>query len=402
MARGGAGGVPDQVARRPQRQTVPVPARGKIAENVLPVLVRKAFQHPQHRVAPQAAEGAYPNRYAAVSQTFGQNDTLRRDHLLTVQAGGRGVQQQIHRKGGAVLLLRAQKHPVVVQVRGAPHPPGAQITAACHPLVWLLMHQNTVADLLGKAQYNTSMQLLIFCVVGAVAFGLQFGLLRQLPRFRGGRLRRAGHTGAEPQMTAQMHSGAQLLLGLVQLFRRVEAAPEAAFNVGAVLRGALLQGNVCPALVHRQPAAGGIHRTGMLHRHPVGLDHLGGHGFGGKFCPKALQPQMQRGLLAYLAVKQGKLCKQRQQVAFELCWFRYGLRFQRGGKAALVRGHDRGGASQHPAPAGSLHGVHQLVLRHPLLPRKLVLDGKKVVRVGKPQRFQHRAAGQLQPVGCVF
>ena len=150
------------------------------------------------------------------------------------------------------------------------------------------MHQNAVADLLGKAQYNTSMQLLIFCIVGAVALGLQFCLLCQLPRLRGGCLRRAGHSGAEPQMTAQMHSGAQLLLGLVQLFRRVEAAPEAAFNVGAVLRGALLQGNVCPALVHRQPAAGGIHRTGMLHRHPVGLDHLGGHGFGSQLCPKAL------------------------------------------------------------------------------------------------------------------
>ena len=199
-----------------------------------------------------------------------------------------------------------------------------------------------------------------------------------------------------------MHPSAQLLLSLAQLLRRVEAAPEAAFNIGAILRGALLQGDVCPALVHRQPAACGIHRTGMLHRHPVGLDHLGGHGFGGKLCPKALQPQMQRGLLAHLAVKQGEFCKQRQQVVFELCWFRYGLRLQRGGKAALVRGHDRGGASQHLAPACSLHGVHQLVFRHPLLPRKLVLDGKKVVRVGKPQRLQHRAAGQLQPVCGVF
>ena len=264
------------------------------------------------------------------------------------------------------------------------------------------MHQNTVTDLLGKAQHHAAVQLLIFCIVGAVAFGLQFGLLRQLPRFRGGCLRRAGYTGAEPQMTAQMHPGTQFLLGLTQLLRRVEATPEAAFNVGAVLRGALLQGDVCPALVHRQPAACGIHRTGMLHRHPVGLDHLGGHGFGGKLCPKALQPQMQRGLLAHLAVKQGKLCKQRQQVVFELCWFRYGLRFQRGSKAALVRGHDRGSASQNFAPARSLHGVHQLVFRHPLLPRKLVLDGKKVVCVGKPQRLQHRAAGQLQPVGGVF
>ena len=264
------------------------------------------------------------------------------------------------------------------------------------------MHQNAVADLLGKAQHNAAVQLLIFGVVGAVAFGLQFCLLCQLPRLRGGRLRRAGYTGAEPQMTAQMHPGAQLLLGFAQLFRRVEAAPEAAFDVGAVLRGALLQGDVCPALVHCQPAACGIHRTGMLHRHPVGLDHLGGHGFGGKLCPKALQPKVQGGLLVYLAVKQGKFCKQRQQAVFELRRLRRGLRCQRSGKAALVGSHDRGGASQHLAPACSLHGVHQLVFRHPLLPRKLVLDGKKVVRVGKPQRFQHRSAGQFQPVGGVF
>ena len=236
---------------------------------------------------------------------------------------------------------------------------------------------------LGTVIAKKALDIVIFCIVGAVAFGLQFGLLCQLPRFRGGCLRRAGYTGAEPQVTAQMHSGAQLLLGLAQLLRRVEAAPEAAFNVGAVLRGALLQGNVCPALVHRQPAACGIYRTGMFHRHPVGFDHLGGHGFGGKLCPKALQPQMQRGLLAYLAVKQGELCKQRQQFVFEQRRFRYGLRLQRSGKAAFVRGHDRGGASQHLAPARSLHGVHQLVFRHPLLPRKLVLNGKKVVCVGK-------------------
>ena len=76
------------------------------------------------------------------------------------------------------------------------------------------MHQNTGADLFGKAQHHAAVQLLIFCIVGAVAFGLQFCLLCQLPRFRGGRLRRAGYTGAEPQMTAQMHSGAQLLLSL--------------------------------------------------------------------------------------------------------------------------------------------------------------------------------------------
>ena len=85
-----------------------------------------------------------------------------------------------------------------------------------------------------------------------------------------------------------MRPGAERLLGLAQALGRVEGTTKAAFNVGAILRGALLQGNVCPALVHRQPAACGIHRAGMLHRHPVGLDHLGGHGFGSQLCPKAL------------------------------------------------------------------------------------------------------------------
>ena len=172
MARGGAGGIPDQITRCPQCQTVPVPARGEVTEDVLPVLVRKTFQYPQHRIAPQAAEGAYPHRNAAVGQTFGQNDTLRCNHFLTVQARCGSVQQQIHRKGGAVLLLRAQKHPVIIQVRGAPNPPGTQITAARHPLVGLLMHQNAVADLLGKAQHHAAVQFLIFGVVGAVALGL--------------------------------------------------------------------------------------------------------------------------------------------------------------------------------------------------------------------------------------
>ena len=56
-----------------------------------------------------------------------------------------------------------------------------------------------------------------------------------------------------------MHPGAQLLFGLAQPLRRVEGAAEAALDVGAVLRGVLLQGDVGPALVHRQSTAYGIH-----------------------------------------------------------------------------------------------------------------------------------------------
>ena len=49
-----------------------------------------------------------------------------------------------------------------------------------------------------------------------------------------------------------------------------------------------------------------------------------------------------------------------------------------------------------------LHGVDELVFRHPLLPGELVLDAEKIVGVGAAQLGQHRAAGQLQRVGRAF
>ena len=78
------------------------------------------------------------------------------------------------------------------------------------------------------------------------------------------------------------------------------------------------------------------------------------------------------------------------------------LRGQRGGKAGLIRGHYRVGTAQYTPPACSLHGVHQLIFCHPLLTGELVLNRKKVICMGMAQRFQHRAAGQLQPIGCIF
>ena len=82
-----------QIARRQQGQAVAVPAGGKIPVDVLAVLVGKVLEHPQHGVAPQAAEGAHPHRDAAVGQALGQDGPLRRDALLTVRAAyatGRG------------------------------------------------------------------------------------------------------------------------------------------------------------------------------------------------------------------------------------------------------------------------------------------------------------------------
>ena len=68
-----------------------------------------------------------------------------------------------------------------------------------------------------------------------------------------------------------MLPGAKLLLGLPQPFGRVERPAKAAFDVGAVFLGALAQGDVGQPLVGVDAAAGGVHRAGMLHRHPVGL-----------------------------------------------------------------------------------------------------------------------------------
>ena len=157
-----------------------------------------------------------------------------------MQAGGRCIQQKVHGEGGLVFFFRAQKHPVIVQKRGAPHPPGVHAAAAGDAGVGLLVHEDAVANLLRQPQHDAAVQFPVFGVIGAVAVGLQFGLFGQMLCLRRGGLLRAGHTGAEPQMAAQMVAHAQLLLGLAQLLRRVEAVPEAAFNVGAVLRGVLL------------------------------------------------------------------------------------------------------------------------------------------------------------------
>ena len=121
------------------------------------------------------------------------------------------------------------------------------------------MHKDAVADLLGEPQHHTAVQFPIFGVISAVAVSLKFGLLSQMFCLRGGGLLRAWHTGAEPQMASQVVAHAKLLLSLAQPFRRVEGAAEAAFDVGSVLRGILLQGDVGPALVHRQTAAHSIH-----------------------------------------------------------------------------------------------------------------------------------------------
>ena len=112
--------------------------------------------------------------------------------------------------------------------------------------------------------------------------------------------------------------------------------------------------------------------------------------------------QVQCQFLVHRAVKEGKFSVKGQYAGFQFLGLGRCFRGQGRRQLAFIRGQHRVGPALYPPPAGGLHGVDQLVFRHPLLPRKLVLDGKKVVRVGKPQRLQHRAAGQLQPVGRVF
>lgn len=193
----------------------------------------------------------------------------------------------------------------------------------------------------------------------------------------GGGLFRAGHAGGEPEVTAQMLAGAKLLLGLPQPLGRVERPAKAALDVGPVLLGALAQGDVGQPLVRMDTAAGGIHRAGVLHRHPVGLDHLGGHGAGHKGRQQAVQVEVQPGLLVHRPVEQLELGVDGQQRGFQLLGARGRFGAEGSAEALFVGGHDGRRPALHGPPACGLHGVDQLVLRHPLLPRELVLDAEK-------------------------
>ena len=108
--------------------------------------------------------------------------------------------------------------------------------------------------------------------------------------------------------------------------------------------------------------------------------------------------EMQPGLLMHRAVEQLEFGVDGQQRGFQLVRLRGRLGTEGGVEILFVGGHDRRRAPLHSPPARGLHGVDQLVLRHPLLPRELVLDAEKVVRMGAAEGRKHRAAGQLQRV----
>ena len=356
------------------------------------------LEHPEHGVASQAAKAAYPHRNVAAGKALGQDGTLCRNDFLAVEPGGRGIQQQVYGERGLVLLLGTAEDPAVVQQRSPPDPLRVQIAAAGDPGVGLLVDEDAVLDLLGQPEHHAAVELPVFGIVSPVAVGL----LGQMFRFGGGGLLRAGHAGGKPQMAPQMVPGAELLLGLAQPFRRVERAAKAALDVGPVLGGVLFQCNMGQPLVGSRPAAARVHTARVLHRHPVGLDHLGGHGLGGKGGQKPLQVQVQCQFLVHRAVKEGKFSVKGQYAGFQFLGLGRCFRGQGRRQLAFVRGQHRVGPALYPPPAGGLHGVDQLVFRHPLLPRELVLDAEEIIRVGPPQLGQHRAAGQLQRVGGAF
>ena len=247
-----------QVACRPQGQAVPVPARGEILVDTLPLFVFEMLEHPEHGVAPQAAKAAYPHRNVAAGKALGQDGTLCRNDFLAVEPGGRGIQQQVYGERGLVLLLGTAEDPAVVQQRSPPDPLRVQIAAAGDPGVGLLVDEDAVLDLLGQPEHHAAVELPVFGIVSPVAVGLQFGLLGQMFRFGGGGLLRAGHAGGKPQMAPQMVPGAELLLGLAQPFRRVERAAKAALDVGPVLGGGVVECNKGqPRVGPRPPPARG-------------------------------------------------------------------------------------------------------------------------------------------------
>ena len=229
------GGV-QQLRCHPQRQSVPVPAGGEVVKNLpFSVFLTEILQHPQHRIAPETAKAADADGDAAVRKAFRQNIPLGGDSLLTVKPGGRAVQQQVHRKAGGAFLVAAQKHLIVSQHWQPPDPPAVQMALSGGDGVRLLVDQHTVADLLRQPQEGALIEVAVFDVSGPVSLDLLLCLLKKplgigADRFVGRRL----PTG-EPEVAAQMVSGAVPLLHQCQFFGSVQTAAEAAFHIVPIL-----------------------------------------------------------------------------------------------------------------------------------------------------------------------
>ena len=162
-----------QLSCHAQRQSVPIPAGSKVIENFsFCVFLAEILENPHDRITAQTAEAADADRNSAGSQTAGQNVALRCDSLLTVQARGRTVQQQIHRKVGIVFLLAAEKYLSVLQYRKPPDALTIDMSLSGGNGIRLLLHLHAVADVLGQSQNGALIQVIVFEEICAVPFGL--------------------------------------------------------------------------------------------------------------------------------------------------------------------------------------------------------------------------------------
>ena len=285
-----------------------------------------------------------------------------------MQARGRPVEQQVDGEGGLGILVAAQEHPVVAQHRLTPDTRAVELSLPRGDGVRLAVDEHAVADLLGQAQQRALIEFAVPGVGGAVEPRLLRRLLGKMLR-RGaprpvGRLRAA----REPQVAAEVVSGAVLLLDEGELLRAVDAAAEAALDVIAV--------RLLP-LVRAQAGAQGVRR----------LDHAALPGVGGaadgeivraddlrreelreKRRPALVKVQAQGRLFMDGAVElqvrpEGIADGPLQLVGAERAGAGEGA-----GELLLPRVQRRRTLAEHALPAGGLERIDQLVLVHPLLP----------------------------------
>ena len=392
-----------QLLHSPQGQPIPVPARREIVEYPpLPMLVAVLLQHPQHRIAPQTAKAGDPHGDAAVQQALGQDIPLGRNGFLTVQPGRRTIQQQIHAESGPRFLVLPQKHPVVPQHRLPPYPGAIEPSLPGRHGVRLLVDQHAVADLLRQPQQGAFIQLAVLGVGRPVQPGLLRRLLIQLLAVAAGRHIRRRVPPGKPQPAPQVVPGAPLLLDGAQLLWGIYAPPEAPLDIRPVRLRPLVGAQHGPQRVRRpdKPRLSGMGRP--ADSQIVGAHQLCWRYLGHKCDPPPVvevQPQLRLG--PHPSVKAQILPEARPNVLLQL--LRADVPAAQCPVQSLVPGrHQPCGFPQHAFPPGRLHGVYQLIPRHPLLPGGLVFHGEELPGMGLPQLLQCGPLGQLLFIRRIF
>lgn len=396
------GGI-HQLSRHAQRQSVPVPAGGKVIENFsFCVFFAEILEDSRDRKAAQTAKAADADGNAAGGQASGQNIALCGDGLLTVQARGRAVEQQIDGKTGIALLLTAEEYPSVVQHRQSPDAADVRVTLPGGYSVRLLLHLHAVADMPGQMQDGALIQVIVFEEIRAVPRGLLCRLIEKVLHigthgFAGRRL-----APGKPEMAAEMVAGAGLLLDERELFWGIQTAAEAAFHIIPVFVLLFIGAQLCAQGVGRANHAVSACRRRAVNGQIVGADHLGREQTGQQRNPPFPEMQRERLFCMGIAVKVQVFPK---GLADRVRKF---LAAQRAGagkrcrQAFFPRGQHGRLLSQNGFPARGLDGVHKLVFRHPFLPGKPVFRGEKSRGMRAPQSIQRRTLGQLFFVYGVF